>query len=658
MAVYGVDFYGTEFYGAPLFLAFDARPFTATSEGYAAIRLDWTHPKIDWQYDEQEDEWVIGPDGAWSALRIVRSSYGFPMFSEDGQIILEQGIESLTTFVDRDLREGQFYYYSIFVFEVENERWVRAADAIGLATEDHRYGEQLFYSMPQFMRQEDLNRRANDGVDGPLRRYLDVVGTSLDHLRTEYESLRWLRDPEKISGGLIWPLAQMFGVPFEPAIGMRQARVWLRDATYLYRIKGTRPGVEAAASAMTGWGARVTRGKNLIRAEGTPAWYSEQPLTDVASPDDPLIPAIFVGANLGTYDVRSTDLALPGADPLPRWAGIPVEELLDYTVTAELRADPMAGTHDHRWEIEWYDDAGGLLSVSQGDGVTTSASEWVQARLTANAPAESAFAVLNLTPVSSADGFYFRRVQFEQSIVPTSWEPASAIVINFDPTRWNFMPNPSFSNGLFSWSVESGTAGVEDDSVGPAPTSRAASLDGEMETFLLGIATSGIPHVFSLYARGTGNITLGIEAFADPLDADPVATYTRTTAIDGEEIASVSGVVPPGVFFAKVTVETDTELLLGSTLFEAGSVPGDYFDGNFFGADYLWAGSVGVSASKYYPNRAERNVRVRELVPDYLPLDQSFIINYIGGAPASGLLQTGDEGTMGAGTYGIMPFGQ
>lgn len=661
MGIYGVDFYGTAYYGAPLYLSFDARPFTAEPVGYGALRLRWVNPRLDWEYDDVEEEWVLGSEGQWSQLRVVRSSYGFPIFPEDGVTVLEQGTESITTFIDNDVREGRFYYYSIFVFEVENEQWVRAGDTIGLPTKDHAYGGRLFELMPQFMRQADLERRTAAHDAGPLLRYLNILGMSLDHLRTEYETLRWLRNPERISGGLIWPLAEMFGIPFEPAIGMRQARVWLRDAVYLYRIKGTRPGVEAAASAMTGWGARVTRGKNLIRLEGGGAWFSDAEIEDTDSPDDPSIETMLVTSATDPVPIRSAPLAYTSATTLPRWHGIGVEELTDYSLSAEIR--PTSGAtdgRDFRLVVEWYDEEGEFISSINGASVATSSSSWVDMDLVDNSPAGAAYAVIELEDLGTGGTeVYIRRVQFERAITPTSWEPARAIIINFDPVRWNFIPNPAFSNGLYGWSIESGTGGLEDGTVGPSSGSQHAVLDGEMVSDMLGIATAGVPHVFSIYAEGSGDITLGIEFFEDPGDPEPVLTTEEVHTLGGSvERVSVGISGPADVLFARVTVTTTASVALGSSLFEEGSVPGDYFDGDFFGADYLWAGSAGVSASKYYPARAERNVRVRELIPDYLPIGQRFVVNYIGGAPSSGALASGDEGTMGFGTYGVMPFGQ
>ena len=697
MATYGISFYGTSLYGAPLFLAFDARPFTASPEGYGAIRLEWTTPKINWDLVASGDTlsggdaddvlvtetvggsseatgtttlsggdasseyfaYFAGEEESWSQLRLVRSSYGYPMFPEDGILLLEQGRDPSNVFVDRDVRGGRFYYYSIFVFADETEQWIRAGDAIGLATADHGYCDQLFESMPQFMRQADGERRANAGVEGPLYRYLCTLGAALDHIRTEYESLRWVRNPDQISGGLIWPLAAMFGVPFEPAIGMRQARVWLRDATYLYRIKGTRPGVEAAASAMTGWGARVTLGKNLFRADGVPGWYSAADLSEVSSPDDPSIPAMLVDGT-GPHTIRTAPIGEPGGGGLPRWYGIPVKGQTDYAVSGFVRptATGPAG-RNLRWKIEWYTITGAAISSAVGTPTATAASTWESVTMVANSPANGAYAVVSLedTGVGSEE-YLVRRVQFEMANFPTSWEPARAIVINFDPVRWNFLPNPSFANSLYGWVVTAGTGGVDEGFVGPATGGRYAVLDGSMESIMLGLATSAVPHVFSLYAEGTGDITLGIHYYSAPGDEDPSASFEQTTSIAGSGRVLVSGPAPINALFAKLTVQTTVSMNLGSSLFEEGSVAGDYFDGGFFGADYLWAESAGISASKYYPSRAARNFRVTELLPDYLPLGQSFLINYVGGAPASGVIATGDEGTLGVGTYGIMPFGQ
>ncbi|MCA1781555.1 MAG: phage tail protein [Intrasporangiaceae bacterium] len=546
------------------------------------------------------------------------------------------------------------------MLDVENEQWIRAGDTIGLATENHAYGDRLFHLMPQFMQVEDFERRTAATGKGPLHRYLDVVGMSLDHLRTEYETLRWMRNPDRISGGLIWPLAEMFGIPFEPAIGMRQARVWLRDSVYLYKIKGTRPGVEAAASAMTGWGARVTQGKNLFRAEGVPNWYSDADLSNTTAPDNSQVFALNISApaDESPFTLRTVPLLhVTGISP---WFGISVEELTDYAVSGWIR--PPTGTADGRgfvWKIEWYDVEGGLLSSDTGAVATTLDATWVEIDHVANSPAGSQYAVISLEDQGTgATELLLRDAQFEKNLTPTSWEPARAIIINFDPVRWNLGLNPAFGNGLFGWDVVDGTTTVEEGEVGPAGSNKHAEVDGTLRTVMLGLSTPGVSHVFSAYTQGTANVTVTLQFFAEAGDEVPVHEESTTWSVAGDSRVHVSTPGPSGSFFVRAVIQTSAEIDVGATLLEEGSVPGDYFDGDFFGADYLWAGMAGTSASKYYPARAERNHRVRELIPDYLPISQRFIVNYVGGAPSSGQLMTGDEGDLGVGAYGIMPFGE
>jgi hypothetical protein len=651
MAIYGVDFYGTSFYGAPLFLEFDARPFTAETVGHGELRLDW-----------------VNPSGDWDLLRVVRSSYGYPGTEIDGLVVLEQTNNTRTSLTDSAVKPGKFLYYSIFVRETENGVWVRAADTVGLPTEPHGYGQKLFSLMPAFLQEADGDRVRAAGEDGPLRRVLEVFGASLDHSRTEYETLRWLRNPDQISGNLLPLLAHQYGIPNEPALGMRQTRVWLRDAVYLYRYKGTRPGVEAAASAITGWGARVTFSKNLVKAEESYAWYVFQAiLIDDVSPDDPSIPALEVSSMLSnTYWKIGT---IPDADStsVERWMGFPVTEGLDYSARASVRPffSSQAGT-TMRWLFRWFDDNGDLI---QQDASATTASvfaTWTQVPATFNAPAGAARLAVFLESTYSAAAsarHYLRRIQVEQAAAPSVYALPSALVINFDPVRWNLIPNPSFENGLFGWVVESGSASPSDTELQGLSGGRSMLLNGEVGTQFLGLATMLVPHVFSAFLQASDptNVTLRVEWYEALEDEDPVSYLESSHELPGDDFPhrfDISGPAPAGVRLAKVFITTDGPAFVDHTMFEEGSVAGDYFDGSFFGADWLWSSIAHASASKFYPGRTERNYRVRELLPNYLPLNQKFILNYIGGAPAGGALITGDEGNVGVGTYGIMPFGQ
>jgi hypothetical protein len=73
MARYGVDYYGKNYYGNVALANYDASPFFATPVDYGKIHVTWATPT-----------------GAWTGLRLLRSSFGFPETADDGQILIDQ----------------------------------------------------------------------------------------------------------------------------------------------------------------------------------------------------------------------------------------------------------------------------------------------------------------------------------------------------------------------------------------------------------------------------------------------------------------------------------------------------------------------------------------------------------------------------------------
>lgn len=86
---------------------------------------------------------------------------------------------------------------------------------------------------------------------------------------------------------------------------------------------------------------------------------------------------------------------------------------------------------------------------------------------------------------------------------------------------------------------------------------------------------------------------------------------------------------PENAHYVAMDIRLEGQMLFDAAMIELGDTPGEYFDGQFFGADTLWAGNDPFNASsRYYPSRSNRNHRVRELLKDFLPLGQSYVIDY------------------------------
>jgi hypothetical protein len=251
MARYGINYYGLSTYGTETAVAYAANNFTATSGAvndlgtqYGAITLNWN-----------------SPSGNWSKIKLVRNSYGFPVNEVDGtQLDLKNNnmFEAYketdpTTFIDKNLAKNAFYYYSLFVFERVNYKWLRAGNAIGLAVEDYGYADNLYNFLPEIYKIANLNEVAGESSNQTLYNFLSIFGFELSKYHTLTNLLINRHDTSKLNGLLLPSLLQQFGLQYEPEIGYQHARILARDAGQLYKSKGTVDGLREFLKAFTGW---------------------------------------------------------------------------------------------------------------------------------------------------------------------------------------------------------------------------------------------------------------------------------------------------------------------------------------------------------------------------------------------------------------------
>lgn len=237
MSRYGIDYYGLGYYGPDNQATYSAAPATATSTGYGAIQLNW-----------------VDPSGNWSKLKLVRNSYGFPTSPYDGIVLVNvfNGSDP-TTFDDNfDLKEGAFYYYSIFVYEVNSYTWVRSANILGLSVKNFGNGPKMFNYLPEaykILSNYSLTSVENEDLKG----FLNLFGFQLDYAQTLTELLIDRYDVEKVNGDLLPLLLNEFGLEYEPEIGYQQSRVLVRDAVQLYKEKGTLQGLKEYIKAFSSY---------------------------------------------------------------------------------------------------------------------------------------------------------------------------------------------------------------------------------------------------------------------------------------------------------------------------------------------------------------------------------------------------------------------
>jgi hypothetical protein len=252
MSRYGVSIYGLSVYGTDTPVAYAASGFTATPTDYGTILLEWNNPI-----------------GNWSKIKLVRNTYGFPIDYLDGTVLdikndgkYEAYKEtSPPSYVDTNLATNAFYYYSLFVFERINYKWIRVSNIIGLSVKDYGYSDKLFEYVPDIYKISSLTQAGGksevnvSSVDEneTLKKYLSLFGFELNKYHTLTNLLFSRYDTSKLSGLLLPSLLQELGLEYEPEIGYQQARILSRDAVSLYKGKSSRDGLREFLKAFTGY---------------------------------------------------------------------------------------------------------------------------------------------------------------------------------------------------------------------------------------------------------------------------------------------------------------------------------------------------------------------------------------------------------------------
>jgi hypothetical protein len=252
MSRYGVSIYGLSVYGTDTPVAFAASGFTATPKDYGTILLEWNNPA-----------------GNWSKIKLVRNTYGFPIDYLDGTVLdlnnddkYEAYKETAPpSYLDTNLATNAFYYYSLFVFERINYKWIRISDIIGLSVKEYGYSDKLFEYVPDVYKTKGLTQAGGNTYinissveeNQVLKSYLDVFAFELNKYHTLTNLLFSRYDTSKLNGLLLPSLLQELGLEYEPEIGYQQARILTRDAVALYKGKGSRDGVREFLKAFTGY---------------------------------------------------------------------------------------------------------------------------------------------------------------------------------------------------------------------------------------------------------------------------------------------------------------------------------------------------------------------------------------------------------------------
>lgn len=468
MARYGVDYYGLVAYGSDTtsFIEFDASPFTATPIGYQKIRLEWT-----------------SPSGDWSRIRLVRNTYGFPLSVDDGAVVydepksFDEGVYDDTGQVPDEigLKPGIAYHYSLFVFDLQNEVWVKAGNAFGISIKDYGTFDYLYNGLPGLYRTNNLKVITDTGANKDLEDFLRIFSIAFDLYKTNADLMRQTYDTSVAYAPIIPVMMQQFGLAFEPELGLQQSRILLRNAAYIDKSKGSLEGIENFIKAFTGYDQITRPSKNIMLdyndssfEESIGRWASIANATlsrvnnSVVPPYlEPTLPSLF--PNKAAFSLKvlcgaGGDAELACGLSAPKTRGIPVKEGYVYTFSIYSRA--ATATRGVHLDIRWYNLNGQEISRAGETSWTNTTTGWTRGSVTDTAPVNCFFMVptIRIENSANAEVHYFDAAQVEESSLgATDFEEARGIDITLKATRVNELENPGFETSLLPWTFDGAT---------------------------------------------------------------------------------------------------------------------------------------------------------------------------------------------------------
>lgn len=486
MARYGVDYYGLVPYGSEsaAFIEFDASPFTATPVGYSKIRLNWT-----------------SPSGDWSRIRLVRNTYGFPLSVDDGTVVYDE-LKSfdLGEFDDEGqlpedigLKPGIAYHYSLFVFDVQNEVWVKAGNAFGISIKNYGTFDYMYNNLPGVYKTTNLKVITDTGSNDDLEDFLRVFAVAVDLYKTNADLVRQTYNTSVAYAPIIPVMMQQFGLTFEPELGLQQSRILLRNVAYIDKSKGSLEGIENFIKAFTGYDQITTPSKNIMLdyndssfEESIGRWASIANATlsrvtssTVAPYSEPTLVSPFQNKATGALKVlcgAGGDAEFACGLSAPKTRGIPVEAGHVYTFSIYSRA--ATATRGIYLDMRWYNLYGQELSRAGETNWTNTTSGWTRGSVTDTAPVDCFFMIPSIRIQGSAasEVHYFDAAQVEESSEGvTSFSEARGINIVLKATRVNELENPGFETTITPWTV-TGATGTRNNIIKDTERSSAFSL--------------------------------------------------------------------------------------------------------------------------------------------------------------------------------------
>lgn len=272
MPTYGQGFYGVDKYGAGIQVDFKVDPFTAVPLGYNQIQVSWT-----------------SPSGEWDSLRLIQSRTGWAANENDGTILAETSV-ALSEYVDSDLLDGTWYYYTLFI-ELAGS-WYLVGTTSALSVGNTGMTDLIWDKIPRWFHYQPTNPNAAEQVweptaeivdpngpwqeNGVLKGFLGILGWGMDYLRTYENTILSANDTRKAHLANVYRLSQTLGEEWEPRVPAYLMRQKVQNAGVLAQRRGTLAGLRELISTSVGYDVDLSTGPNMFLNEDQSGFANPQ----------------------------------------------------------------------------------------------------------------------------------------------------------------------------------------------------------------------------------------------------------------------------------------------------------------------------------------------------------------------------------------------
>lgn len=628
MAKYGNFLYGTAKYGQTARLVYSVEPMSI-------VVLDFTKTLVGWQL----------PTGNFSKIRLVRNQIQYPETAENGVIIWEEyaseGEVSRDSFedgtdnpTDIPLIPGRPVYYSMFLFTDANI-WTRAGSISDIIPENHNTQKTVIDLLPRVYTSDIHSPLGVVDETAALYNFVDGTTFTIEQFKTYLDLLRPKHTADISSDKLLFAEFVSRGLDLEPNIPLRNQKMLVREAFYMYANKGTKNGLETYTESLTGYAPDITVSPNLLLTVQDSTFYDsvgnwttsgctvEASTLQVPTTTDYVIDTVYTGK---VTAIGSSNMELGADDPIRK--GIPIKGDTDYTFSYKVKSPSSAGST--QMVVTWYDKDGiATGSTSSLTSVSTN-NTWKTSWETKTSPADASYASLKIT-FSASGVYYIDQVYAEEgeNLDNTSYQEARAIDIFLNPNKTNYINNPSFETNVTDSWTSAGSATVTQDTDIPTDaytgSSSAKIVATGSWTYKANSSpmTAGEYYTFSIYGKTAGSFAVNIKTYDD--SSNLVDTFVEHFTGDGDwnryTFTVLSDADSGATSIQAELAGSDSETYyFDCAQLEQNQKATDYFDGSLpsdFGA--VWESTADNSYTRQYYNKPFKVPRLGQTLGSWMP---------------------------------------